>query len=81
MTIAEGNAPVPENIRRVIEQKRLTQREIADQTGFSAQQFSDMLNGRKIIKPCDLSRISAALGVDVSELFVKCKPSARSNSA
>lgn len=76
IAIAEDNAPVPENIRRVIGQKRLTNWEVAEQAGYSAQQFSDMLNGRKIIRPCDLSRISAALGVDISDLFAECRPSA-----
>lgn len=76
IAIAEDNAPVPENVRRVIEQKRLTHQEVAQQAGYSAQQFSDMLNGRKIIRPCDLSRISAALEVDISDLFAECKPGA-----
>ena len=42
---------------------------VAERAGFSKQQFSDMLNGRKIIKPCDILAISSALEMDVGELF------------
>lgn len=33
------------------------------------QQFNDMLNGRKIIRPLDTKAIAIALEVDANELF------------
>ncbi len=70
MTISENNAPIPANISCIIQNKGLVQRAVAERAGFSAQQFSDMLNGRKIIKPCDILAISNAIGVSVGDLFV-----------
>ncbi len=76
MSISDYNFVVPQNVNRIIEERGLKQNAVAGWAGYPAQQFNDMLNGRKIIKPCDLSRISAALGVDVSDLFAECKPGA-----
>lgn len=69
MTIAESNAPLPGNISRIIKEMGLQHRYIAKRAGFSTQQFSNMLNGRKAIKPCDILAISEALGVSVGDLF------------
>lgn len=76
MTIAEGNAPVPENIKRMIQRKGLIQKAVAERAGFTEQQFSDMLNDRRIIRACDLFRISMALGIEIADLLEECKPSA-----
>lgn len=54
---------------RIIRKKGLKQKEIAERAGYSKQQFSDMIQGRKIIKPCDAVAISEALGVSMNELF------------
>lgn len=70
MSITEFNATVPENLERLIRERGLRQIEVAHRAGFSPQQFCDMLNGRKIIKPCDIVAISNAIGVRVEELFV-----------
>ncbi len=70
MSIAECNAIVPGNVARIIEKSGLKQNAVAERAGFSKQAFSDMLNGRKIIKPCDVIAISDALGVGVNELFI-----------
>jgi len=64
------NRVVPGNITRIIQERGLKNGAVAEWAGFSKQQFSDMLNGRKIIKPCDAMAISDALGVSVGELFV-----------
>lgn len=45
-----SNAMVPANIIRLIREKGLKHCTVAEQAGFTAQQLSDMLNGRKIIK-------------------------------
>ena len=60
---------IAENIRRIIQEKGMIQRVAAERAGFSGQQFSDMLNGRKIIRAEYLPPITGALGVDIKDLF------------
>lgn len=69
MLIANYNSTMPENILRIIEEKGLKQCAIAKRAGFSNQQLNDMLNGRKIIKPCDAIAIAGALEVTMNELY------------
>lgn len=69
MNVAAYNAVLPANIIRIIQEQGLKQRAVAERAGYSPQQFSDMLNGRKIIKVCDTFAISEALGVDVAALY------------
>lgn len=71
MSIQELNYPVAENITYLINNKGLKQRAIAQKAGFSFQQLNDMLNGRRLIKVCDLTKIAAALDVEPKDLFVK----------
>lgn len=61
--------PIAIAIRKQIGEKGLLQKSVAQRAGFTAQQFSDMLNNRKIIRACDLYRISTALGVQITDLF------------
>lgn len=69
MRVGDINASVPANIDRIIEAKGLKQNAVAERAGFSKQQLSAMLNGRRIIKVCDVLAIADALGVEVNELF------------
>lgn len=69
MTIAESNAPVPANISRIIKGNGFVNHWVAKKSGMTTQQFSNMLNGRRLIKPCDILAISNALGVGVDDLF------------
>lgn len=68
--------PVAIGIRKKIAEKGLLQKSVARRAGFTEQQFSDMLNDRKIIRACDLFRISEALGVEVADLLAECQSSA-----
>lgn len=70
MRIAECNEPMASNVQKIIEEKGLKQIAVAERAGYSKQQFNAMLNGRKVIKPCDVLAIAAALAVDTSALFV-----------
>lgn len=69
MNINSQNQPVTSNILRIISVKGLKQKVVAERAGYSSQQFSDMLNGRKIIRPLDTKAIAIALEVDANELF------------
>ena len=56
-------------IKCIMASKGIYQKTVAARSGFSNQQFSDMLNGRKVIRAEYLPRIANALNVDVNELF------------
>ena len=71
MNAAQYNVTLPSNIVKVINQKGLKQKAVAERAGYTAQQFTDMLKGRKIIKPCDVLAIADALGVTANDLFAK----------
>lgn len=68
---------VPQNISRIIRQKGLIQRAVAERAGFTANQFCDMLNGRKTLKADYIPQIASALNVPISELFEKKESSQR----
>lgn len=69
MNATKYNAMLPINIACEVKARGMKYGAVAERAGFSKQQFSDMLNGRKIIKPCDILAISNALEMDVGELF------------
>ena len=69
MQIAESNANLPQNIDRIIDAKGMKQGAIAKRAGFTVQQMSDMLNGRRIIKPVDVIAFAKALNVDIQVLY------------
>lgn len=76
MNAEKYNIVVPGNIGRLIKERGLKQGAVAEWAGYSRQQFSDMLNGRKIIKPCDLLAIADAIGVSINDLFADGRDSA-----
>lgn len=65
------NSIVAPNVKEIIREKCLKQSAVAKKAGYSNQQFSAMMNGRKIIKDTDILRIAIALDVDANELFKK----------
>lgn len=64
------------NIKNIISKSGFKQFIIAERAGFNQYEFSNMLNGRKIIKAEEIPRIANALGVTPNELFnsPKSKP-------
>ena len=64
------NQPVARNIKRIIDDNGLKQGFVAKKANIPEKRFSDMLNSRQIIRPCDVVAIAAALSVDTSTLFV-----------
>jgi DNA-binding Xre family transcriptional regulator len=57
------------NIKIIISNKGLKKKSVADKAGYTKQQFSDLLNGRKTIKSDDVLRIAIALEVTPNDLF------------
>lgn len=69
MTISEANAPLSKGIRKIIAQKGLKNLYVAEKAGFTPQELSDMINGRKLIKACDVPRLATALGVEAGDIY------------
>lgn len=69
MTIAEANEPLSNGLKNIIAQKGLKNLYVAESAGYTPQELSDMLNGRRLIKACDIPRIAKALGVEINYLF------------
>ena len=65
------NDIVAPNVKRIIKDRCLKQSAVAKKARYSEQQFSAMMNGRKIIKDIDILRIATALSVEANELFKK----------
>lgn len=61
--------PIAFGIKHLINEKGLVQKAVAKRAGYTNQQFSDMLNDRKIIKAVDLFPISKAIGVSIQEIY------------
>lgn len=57
------------NINSLINEKGLKKCFVAEQIGMSLQQFSDTLNGRRILKPDEIPAIAKVLGVTPNDLF------------
>ena len=69
MSNVNRNGTVPQNILDIIKKKGVKPCVIASRAGYSKQQFSDMVNGRRIIKVVDILAIAEVLGVTPNELF------------
>ncbi len=69
VSISECNDVVPQNIVRIIREKGLKQSAVSQWAGYTNQQLTNMINGRRLIRPCDVSAIANALGVNVGDLF------------
>lgn len=69
MDIAAMNSVVPAAIERIIRERGIKKSVVAVRANMSNQMFSDMLNGRRLIKPCDIVAISKALDVTPNDLF------------
>ena len=74
----EMKSIVADNLSNIIKEKCLKQCTVAPKAGYSKQQLTDMLKGRKRIKETDILRLASALDVDVSVLL---KTEADSNEA
>ncbi len=76
MAIQDNNLPVSSRILDMIKAKGLKQNAFARQAGYSPQELNAMLNGRKIIKVSDVTRLSHALNVSPNQLFLLDTPPA-----
>lgn len=63
------NDIIAPKIKEVIVSKGLKQCVVAERAGYTKQQFSDMMSGRKMIKDSDILKIANTLNVDANTLF------------
>lgn len=68
--------PIAIGIKKTILARGLVQKTVAKRAGFTEQQFSDMLNDRKIIKASDMRVIAEAIGVEIADLYAAGQESA-----
>ena len=69
MTIAEANNPLTKGLRIIIAEKGFKNLYVAEKAGFTAQELSDMLNGRRLIKACDIPKFAKALNVKLDDIY------------
>ena len=69
LTIAEANEPLARGLRTIIAASGFKNMHVAMKAGYSPQELSDMLNGRRIIKACDIPRLTKALGVKADDIY------------
>lgn len=68
-----GSFSIAKAIAKITRSKGLYQKYVAEKAGFTEQQFSDMLNGRKVIRAEYIPTIANALGVSINDLFVDAR--------
>lgn len=69
MTIAESNEPISSGLKSIIAQKGLRNGFVAEKSGFTSQELSDMLNGRRLIRACDIPKLASVLGVKAGDIY------------
>lgn len=63
------NKKTADRIEQVISQKGLKKSRVAEKTGLTANQFSAILKGRRVLKADDIPLLCGALGIEPNELF------------
>lgn len=69
MTISEANSPLSNGIKVIIARKGLKNIYVAERAGFTPQELSDMLNGRRLIKACDVPKLAFAMEVKEGDIY------------
>lgn len=67
---SDGYEIVIRNIKRIISEKGMKQGVVAERAGFTPQEFSHILNGRrKLLRVEYVMPIAEALGVEANDLY------------
>lgn len=64
-----SNDRFTENVNRIIQESGKTKAHIARKCGYTSTQMSDLLHGRKVIRPEDIAKLCIALDVEPNDLF------------
>lgn len=60
---------VATNVRKILDTRGLKQKAVAKRAGYTEQQFSNLLCGRKTIETADVMKLCRALDVMPNELY------------
>lgn len=60
-------------VKKAIHDKGMKQCVVAERAGFSESEFSNMLNGRKLLRVEHIPKITKALGISPNDLFEKAE--------
>lgn len=63
------NGPVPDNLKRILKQKKIKQIELARMLGVPRQRITDIMAGRRLAYPSEIAEIAALLHVTPNALF------------
>lgn len=72
LSITESNGIVASQLRKAISEYKLKQSLIAKESGLTAQEMSDILSGRRLIRVADIVSILNVIkknGIDANYLF------------
>lgn len=58
-----------QNIKNIIEQKGYKKKVIAEKMGYKENQFSDLLNGRRLVRLDDIIKLCELLEVQPNDLI------------
>lgn len=67
---------VVKNIKAIIKRNGLKQKYIAEKAGFTENEFSNILNGRKMFRTEYVNSICNVLGIQPNDLFAQNEKSA-----
>ncbi len=65
----KSNDSIIPNVRKIIDEKGIKQKKVAELAGYPCKTFSNMLNGRRCIDSDDVWKIAQALGVTPNDLY------------
>ena len=68
------NEEVLQNIKNIIKDKGYKKKAIAAKMGYTENQFSDLLNGRRIVRLDDIILLCDLLEVQPNEIIKKSAP-------
>lgn len=60
---------IGKNVKRIIKERKIKQKDAAALCGYPAKVFSNMLNGYLTIKDVDIVKIKHGLDVEYNDLF------------
>lgn len=69
MSIAESNYPIPIILERIIAEKGLKKNFIAEKAGITPMMLSDILAGRRVVRPREIAALADAVGVEPAYLL------------
>lgn len=69
MSIAESNYPIPIILERIIAEKGLKKNFVAEKARITPMMLSDILAGRRVVRPREIAALADAVGVEPADLL------------